>query len=73
MRVYSFSEARQRLATLLDEVQRDGAVRIQRRDGTRFLVTPEPNTASPLDVEGIDIGLTLDEILDSIHEGRRTE
>ena len=33
MKVYTYSEARQRLASVLDAAQRDGAVRIRRRDG----------------------------------------
>jgi hypothetical protein len=71
MRVYTFSEARQQLATLLEEARRDGAARIRRRDGTTFLVTPEPSARSPLDVEGVQADLTLEEILGFIHEGRR--
>jgi len=71
MRVYTFSEARQRLATLLEEARRDGAVRIRRRDGTTFMVTPEPAARSPLDVEGVQTDVTLDEILGFIHESRR--
>jgi hypothetical protein len=71
MRVYSLSEARRRLATLLEEARRDGAAIIRRRDGTSFRVTPEPISRSPLDVEGVPTDLTLNEILGFIHEGRR--
>jgi hypothetical protein len=71
MRVYTVSEARRRLATLLEEARRDGAARIRRRDGTTFVVTPEPIARSPLDVEGVQADLTLDEILGFIREGRR--
>jgi hypothetical protein len=71
VRVYTFSQARQRLATLLEEARRDGAAMIRRRDGTTFRVTPEPISRSPLDVEGVPTDLTLDEILGFIHEGRR--
>jgi len=34
MKVYTYSEAGQRLASLLDEARRAGEVRIRRRDGT---------------------------------------
>jgi antitoxin Phd len=71
MRVYTVSQARQRLATLLEEAQRDGASRIRRRDGTTFVVTPEPTTRSPLDVKGVQTDPTVDEILGFIHESRR--
>lgn len=71
MRVYTYSEARQNLASLLEIAQRDGAVRIRRRDGRSFLVRPERSGASPLDVEGVDLGVTTDEIVAIIHEGRQ--
>jgi antitoxin Phd len=71
VRVYTISEARQRLAMLLEEPRRDGAVRIRRRDGTTFMVMPEPAARSPLDVEGVQTDVTLDEILGFIHESRR--
>ena len=38
MRVYTYSEARQNLASLLDIAQRDGAVRIRRKDGQSFVL-----------------------------------
>jgi PHD/YefM family antitoxin component YafN of YafNO toxin-antitoxin module len=71
MKVYTYSEARQHLASLLEQAKRDGAVRIQRRDGQSFLLTPEIPTESPLDVEKIDLGLTTEEIVAFIREGRR--
>ena len=70
MKVYTYSEARQNLASLLDIAQRDGAVGIRRRDGRSFLVRPERSGASPLDVEGVDLGVTTDEIVAIIREGR---
>lgn len=72
MKVYTYSEARQELATILDEAQRDGVVRIRRRDGATFIITPEPQMTSPLDVAGVDVGITRDELLTFIHESRRT-
>ncbi len=70
MKVYTYSEARQNLATLLEEAQIDGAVEIRRRDGQRFVLKPEKTKGSPLDVEGIDLNLTRDEIVAFVHEGR---
>jgi len=40
MNVYTFSEARQKLAAVLEEAQRRGAVRIKRRDGNEFEIAP---------------------------------
>lgn len=73
MKSYTFSEARQNFATILDEAQRDGAVRIQRRDGQSFVVLPEQSTASPLDIAGIqpEQFISLDDILISIQDGRQ--
>ena len=71
MIVYTYSEARQSLATLLDKAAQEGEVRIKRKDGQIFVIRPEPKTDSPLDVEGIDLGLTASEIVEFIQEGRR--
>ena len=71
MIVYTYSEARQSLATLLDRAAQEGEVRIKRKDGQVFVIRPEPKTGSPLDVEGIDLGLTASEIVEFVQEGRR--
>lgn len=71
MMVYTYSEARQNLASLLDRAAQEGEVRIKRKDGQIFVVKPEPRAESPLDVEGVDLGLTRTEILQFIQEGRR--
>ncbi|MEA3350559.1 MAG: type II toxin-antitoxin system Phd/YefM family antitoxin [Chloroflexota bacterium] len=71
MNVYTYSEARQNLASLLDQVVRKGEVRIQRRDGEVFVVRVQPRENSPLEVKGIDLGISTQEILGFIDEGRR--
>lgn len=71
MEVYTYSEARQRLAELLEKAVQDGEVRIRRRDGRVFVVRPERTEGSPFDVEGLDLGLTVEEIVEVIREGRR--
>ena len=70
MKVYTYSEARQRLATLLDEARRDGAVCIRRRDGQEFVLRPVDAMGSPLDVDGLDLGWSREEIVVVIREGR---
>lgn len=70
MRVYTYSEARQKLASLLDAAQREGAVLIRRRDGRSFLLQPEPSVSSPMDVEAVDLGVATDEIIALVREGR---
>ncbi|MFN8485655.1 MAG: type II toxin-antitoxin system Phd/YefM family antitoxin [Anaerolineae bacterium] len=71
MKVYTYSEARQNFAEVLEEARRHGAAQIRRRDGTTFLITVEQAGGSPLDVEGVDTGITADEILAFIRDGRR--
>mgnify|MGYP001160336731 CR=1 FL=1 len=70
MKVYTYSDARQQLARLLDEALAEGEVRIKRRDGTTFALTHVKQTGSPLDVPGVDTGITRDEILAAIAESR---
>ena len=69
--VFTYSEARQNLANLLDKAAAEGEVRIKRRDGQVFVIRPEVSTKSPLDVEGIDLDMTAEEIVAFIAEGRR--
>ena len=71
MTEYTFSEARQKLASILDKARRDGAVRIRRRDGQVFVLKPERAQKSPLDVSGVNLKIGRKEIVDLIKEGRR--
>lgn len=70
MRVFTYSEARQNLASLLEIAQRDGAVRIRRKDGKSFVLQPESRKGSPLDVEPVKMDVTTDEIVRIVREGR---
>ncbi len=71
MKEFTYSEARQRLAALLERARREGAVRIRRKDGQVFVLRPEPTTGSPLDVPAVGARLSRNEILGVIREGRR--
>ncbi len=70
MKVYTYSEARRRLSSLLDEARRGGEVRIRRRDGDEFLLTPARLSGSPLDVEGANLDWSREEIVAAVREGR---
>jgi len=73
VRVYTFSQARQQLATLLVQARRDGQVRIRRRDGQEFVVQPAPAAdGSPLDVPGLDVGLKLEDLVSVLRESRQS-
>jgi antitoxin Phd len=68
---YTYSEARQRLAALLERARREGSVRIRRKDGTVFVLKPERSARSPLDVPVVELGLTREQMLAAVREGRR--
>jgi len=68
--VYTYSEARQKLAAVLEKSRAEGEVRIKRKDGQEFVVKPVEKPASPLDVEGVDLRLSADEIVDFVREVR---
>jgi hypothetical protein len=68
---FTYSEARQRLAALLERARREGAVRIRRKDGQVFVLRPERASGSPLDVPAIGTHLSREEIVEAIREGRR--
>ena len=69
LKTYTYTEAWQQLAGLLDESSRKGEVRIRRRNGRLFVVQPMRSMQSPLDVPTVTTDVTLEEILDFIREG----
>lgn len=70
MTVYTFSEASQNLASVLEQAKLEGAVQVKRRDGSIFTIMPAQSEGSPLDVGYVDIGLTQDEIVSAVRAGR---
>jgi len=72
MNVYTYTEARRELASLLDQASEEGAVRIQRRNGQAFVLRPEEKTASPFDdVTGVDAGLSAADVGEMVRESRK--
>ena len=69
MKVYSYSEARQKLAELLDEAQNE-EVLIKRKDGTVFSVKSKREKKSPFDVKGVKSKVSKKNILDAVRESR---
>jgi antitoxin Phd len=53
MQVYTYSEARQKLAAVLDKAELAGSVIIRRRDGRSFTLIPQKTHTSPLDVPSV--------------------
>ena len=70
MKSYTYSEARQRLATVLDQARRDGQVMIRRQDGTAFVLRPVVPATSPLDVPGVRSKLRRGELVEILREER---
>ncbi len=70
MKEYSFTEARQNFASVLEEAKKEGAVCIKKRDGEIFYIKPAQPKKSPLDIKGVDLGITSSEIVDAIRESR---
>jgi antitoxin Phd len=70
MKIYTYSQARQKLAALLEESKKDEVV-IRRRRGDMFSIAPKlPSRRSPFDVPGLGKRITRKEILEAIHESR---
>ncbi|ODS32346.1 MAG: hypothetical protein SCARUB_02542 [Candidatus Scalindua rubra] len=70
MNVYTFSEARQKLANLLERASKDGEVQIKRRDGQRFVVKPLQSKKSPLEVQIINLNISTKDIVSIVREMR---
>jgi hypothetical protein len=71
MKEYTFSEARQRLGSLLDRAQKEGAVRIRKRDGRKFILQQETQSKSPLIVPRLNLDIRRAEIVEAIRSSRR--
>ncbi|MBA4389610.1 MAG: prevent-host-death protein [Syntrophus sp. (in: bacteria)] len=71
MKVYTYSEARDKLSSILEESKTEEVV-IRRRRGDMYAIVPQParHRRSPFDVPGLSKGITRQEILDAIHESR---
>ena len=64
-------ENQQSLAALLEQARREGEVRIKGSDGQTFILKPEESKRSALDVVGIDLNISTQEIVGLIREGRQ--
>ena len=70
MQIYTYSEARQKLALVLEQAETTGKVLIRKKDGRTFALMPIKPAESPLDVESISANITTQEIVDVIRSGR---
>jgi len=69
MKVFTYSETRQRLSEVLDTARREDVV-ITRRGGDTFQLTYRTSPKSPFDVPGIKTKATTRDILKAVKESR---
>ena len=69
MKVYTYSEARQRLADVLNNARNEEVV-IKRRSGETFSIIFRKSKKSPFDVPGIQTKATTKDILTAVRESR---
>jgi len=71
MKIYTYSEARQKLARILEESKTEEVI-IRRRKGDMYAIVPKSGRPrrSPFDVPGLGKRLTRQEILEAIRESR---
>lgn len=71
MKVYTYTKTRERLAEILDLAALGEEIRIKRKEGQMFRILLVVDSKSPLDVKPVLSHITREEIVSSIHEGRR--
>lgn len=69
MKVYTYSEARQKFSEVLDIAKSEEVV-IKRRGGDTFKIVFTKSPKSPFDVPGIKTKATTKDILDAVKESR---
>lgn len=66
----TYLEAQENLSVLLERAREQGEVRIKRADGEVFVLKPEKKKHSALDIASIDLGISTQEIVAFVREGR---
>lgn len=69
MLVFTYSEAREKLAEVLD-LALENEVIIKRRNGETFSLRRVRRESSPLDVRGVTVGVSSSELVATVREGR---
>ena len=69
MRIFTYTEARQKLAEVLD-IALTEQVMIKRKNGDFFLLVYKKQKESPFDVPGIKTKVTTEDILTAIRDSR---
>ncbi len=69
MTVYTLEEAESKLTTVLEKAAAEGEVYIKGGQGRLFTLKPDLRR-SPLDVEGVDLDISREEIVSIVRESR---
>ena len=69
MKVYTYSEARQKLSKVLDTARSEEVI-IKRRGGETFTLVFKKSSKSPFDIPGIKTRATNQDIIDAVRESR---
>jgi hypothetical protein len=72
MKVFTYSEARQKFSKVLDMARTEEVI-IKRRSGETFRIIYEKPSSSPLDIPGVKTRVTTQDILDAIRESRERD
>jgi hypothetical protein len=70
MTTFTDSQARDQLDAVLEAARRQGEARIRAEDGQEFSVRLVPQRRSALDIPGVDLHLSAQEIAQAVREGR---
>ena len=66
----TYLETQENLSALLERAREQGGVRIKRADGQVFVLKPEKKKRSALEVAGVDLNVSTEEIVAFVREGR---
>ena len=69
MKVYAYSEARQKLSKLLEDARNEEVI-IKKRSGEVFSVVYRSPSVSPFYVKGVKTKATIGDILEAVEESR---
>lgn len=70
MDIYTYSEARQKLSSVLDKAESTGKILIRRQDGRTFALSPERTTQSPLDIPSVKADISSEELVALVRKER---
>jgi len=73
MKIYTFSQARQELARILEESKNEEVI-ISRRSGDSFAIVPQkPRHRSPFDVPGLNKEISRRDIIEALDESKERQ